>query len=427
MTYQATRAFAQSCDAADPLASYRDQFHFPQTENGEPTHYFLGNSLGLQPKATEAHVRQILEDWRTLGVRGHFAAPNPWMTYHEQLAARSAPHLGARPSEVTLMNGLTVNLHLLLVSFYRPTPKRYKILMEAKAFPSDIYAIKSHLRFHGFDPAEALIEAKPRAGESTIRTEDLIGLIEEEGASIALVMLAGVNYYTGQAFEMGRITEAGHAQGCTVGFDLAHAAGNIELRLHDWDVDFAAWCTYKYFNGGPGSLAGAFVHERFSYAPDLDRFTGWWGYDRPRRFEMNPDFDPMRGAEGWQISNQPMLTLAGLHASLDLFAEVGMERLITKRDHLTGYLAFLLDEMAPEGVSIITPRDPAHRGAQLSLRIAAGGKALFQRLTADRIRCDWREPDVIRVAPVPFYNSYEDAFVFAETLTNLCRAVAQEA
>ncbi len=415
-TFEPTLSGARRLDADDSLAGYRDRFFIPQTPGGEDVVYFSGNSLGLQPKAVRGYVEKELEDWATLGVEGHFLARHPWMPYHEFLTEQTARLVGARPVEVVVMNTLTVNLHLMLVSFYRPTLARHKILIEGDAFPSDRYAVASQLRFHGYDPAEALVELKPRPDETTIRTEDIEALLEAEGEEIALVMLGGVNYYTGQAFEMGRIAEAARAQGCTVGFDLAHAAGNLVLALHDWGVDFAVWCSYKYLNAGPGSLAGCFVHERHARRADLPRFAGWWGHDKETRFLMPDAFRPLPGAEGWQLSNPPILPLAALRASLDIFDEVGMARLREKSDRLTGYLEFLLQEKLPDAVEILTPADPAQRGAQLSLRVQ-GGEGIHARLVAEGVVCDWREPDVIRVAPVPLYNRFADVYRFVEILT----------
>jgi kynureninase len=414
--FKPTQAEAQKWDADDPLAAYREQFHLPQTEAGAPFLYLCGHSLGLQPKKVAVYVEQDLRDWATLGVEGHFTAQTPWWSYHETLTAQTARLVGALPLEVVVMNALTVNLHLMFVSFYRPTPQRYKILVEADAFPSDRYAVESHLKWHGYDPRDALIALPPREDEAAVRTEDIEAVLAREGGSIALVWLGGVNYYTGQAFDMARITQAGHAQGCVVGFDLAHAAGNLLLHLHDWDVDCAVWCSYKYLNAGPGSVAGCFVHERHAQRPDLPRFAGWWGHNKTTRFEMPPDFDPIPGAEGWQVSNPPILQLAALRASMDIFDQVGMERLRAKSEQLTGYLESLLDQHALDGISLITPRDPQQRGAQLSLRIARNGKTLHERLTQANVLCDWREPDVMRVAPAPLYNTFMEVYTFVNHL-----------
>ena len=336
------------------------------------------------------------------------------MPYHELLAGPTARLVGALPEEVVVMNSLTVNLHLMLVSFYRPTAARNKILIESNAFPSDQYAVQSQIRYHGYDPATSLVEIAPRPGEKTIRAEDIEKVLSGEGDRIALAMLGGVNYYSGQAFDCARIVTAGHAQGCVVGFDMAHAAGNLPLQLHDWNADFAVWCSYKYLNGGPGCIAGCFVHERHARNPDLPRFAGWWGNDKTARFRMEPEFRAMAGAEGWQLSNPSILSMAALRASMDIFDEVGMEQIRAKSGELTGYLEFLLTEKASDSYSIITPRDPAQRGAQLSLQIKSHGRNVCERLARQGILCDWREPDILRVAPVPLYNSFLDVHTFAE-------------
>ena len=411
MTYRTDETFAHEMDAADALAPLRAQFHVPKTADGKDTIYLCGNSLGLQPKATESALMQELSDWKNLGVEGHFHAKNPWMPYHEFLTAQLAALVGAKPSEVVAMNGLTVNLHLMMVSFYRPTQARYKIVIEGGAFPSDRYAVASQIIFHGFDPATALIELQPRPGESTLRTEDIEQRIAQEGGSIALILIGGVQYYTGQFFELARIAKAGRAQGCVVGFDLAHAVGNVPLQLHDWDVDFACWCSYKYLNSGPGSVAGCFVHERHAKA-DVPRFSGWWGHDKATRFKMGPNFKAVEGAEGWQLSNPPILSLAAVKASLDIFAQTGMEKLRAKSLALTGYMEFLLDAKVPDALRILTPRDPAQRGCQLSLVMKKDGRKIFEALTAQGVICDWREPDCIRVAAVPLYNSFMDVYRF---------------
>jgi kynureninase len=402
-------------DLSDPLRQFRERFYFPRVAGGEPI-YFTGNSLGLMPKTARRYVEQELDDWEKLAVEGHLHAKHPWLPYHEFLTDRMAAIIGAKPLETVVMNSLTVNLHLLLVSFYRPTSARYKIVIERGAFPSDQYAVKSQIRFHGYDPVAALIELAPREGESTLRTEDIIEAIEREGESVALVMLGGVNYYTGQAFDMKTITLAGHNAGAVVGFDLAHAAGNLELRMHDWDVDFACWCSYKYLNGGPGAVGGAFVHERHAASFDLPRFAGWWGHDKATRFLMGPEFVLLAGAEGWQISNPPILQMAALRASLEIFAEAGMEALREKSVKLTGYLETLIGEIGDERISIITPRDAESRGCQLSIRVNGGDRSLHERLVERGVSADWREPDVIRVAPVPLYNSFADVYRFAEIL-----------
>ncbi len=405
---------AREMDAADPLASYRERFLFPKKRNGHECLYFCGNSLGLQPRTARAYIEQELRDWAELGVEGHFHAQHPWLPYHEFLAEQTARLVGALPIEVVVMNSLTVNLHLMMLSFYRPTPERRKILIEANAFPSDQYAAQSQIKFHGYDPRTALLELQPRASESTLRTEDIEAFIAKEGRSIALILLGGVNYATGQAFDMPRITAAGHAQGCVVGFDLAHAAGNLVLSLHDWNADFAVWCSYKYLNAGPGGIAGCFVHERHTRNFELPRLAGWWGHDKKTRFRLNSKFEAMPGAEGWQLSNPPIFQLAALRASMEIFDEAGMEKLRAKSLLLTGYLEYLLTQKGSNDFTILTPRDPAQRGAQLSLQMREHGKALCQRLLEKNVICDWREPDIIRVAPAPLYNSFMDAYRFAE-------------
>lgn len=416
-TFTNTLQYARQLDAQDPLHKYRDQFHLPVQPNGNPFLYFTGNSLGCQPKRTREYVMTELDDWEKLGVEGHFHARNPWMPYHEFLTKSVSSLVGATEKEAVVMGSLTNNLHLLMVSFYRPTPARYKILMEDDAFPSDHYAMDSQAKFHGYDPKDAVIKMKPRQGEYTIRTEDILDLIEREGDSIATIMFGGVNYYTGQLFEMEKITKAGHAKGCTVGFDLAHAVGNVPLKLHEWGVDFAAWCHYKYCNAGPGSVAGLFVHERHAYDFERPRFAGWWGHDKERRFLMEHEFQPIPGAESWQLSNAPILSMAALRASLSLFDEVGMEALRAKSLKLTAYLEYLLADVYDKvPIQVITPSDPAQRGAQLSLLTLKDGKKLFNKLMDHGVITDWREPNVIRMAPVPLYNSYEDIWKFVQLL-----------
>lgn len=416
-TFQPTREAALALDADDALAAYRDQFCLPQIHaSDQHVVYLCGHSLGLQPKIVRDYIDEELQDWAALGVEGHFSARRPWLSYHETLTAQTARLVGAQPAEVVVMNSLTVNVHLLLVSFYRPTPERFKILIEADAFPSDRYAVASHIKWHGYDPQEALLTLQPRPGEVAVRQEDIAALLDREGAATALIWLGGVNYYTGQVFDMAAITTMGHAHGCIVGFDLAHAAGNIVLHLHDWDVDCAAWCSYKYLNAGPGAVAGCFVHERYASRPDLPRLAGWWGHNKDTRFHMPADFDPIPGAEGWQISNPPIFQLAALRASMSIFDGVGMARLRAKSERLTGYLDYLIRHRALPDITLITPDDPAQRGAQLSLRIKSHGRALHQHLTEAHIICDWREPDVIRVAPVPLYNTFLDVFTFVNAL-----------
>ena len=399
-------------DADDPLASFRDRFLLPKSASGEECIYLCGHSLGLQPKKARDYIEQELQDWAEFGVEGHFHARNPWMPYHRLLTEQTAALVGAQPQEVVVMNSLTVNLHLMMVSFYRPTRQRHKIVVERGAFPSDQYAVKSQIKVHGYDPSSALIELTPRPGEFCVRDEDAEELIEREGDAIALILLGGVNYATGQAFDMQGITASGHARGCVVGFDLAHAAGNLPLRLHEWGPDFAAWCSYKYLNGGPGCVGGCFVHERHARAWELPRYEGWWGHEEKIRFEMGPEFQPMAGAEGWQLSNPPILALAPLRASMEIFHEAGMERLRAKSVALTGYLEFLLEGIASSKFSIITPRESERRAAQISIRIPDKRKAFCEELAGAGVIADWREPDILRVAPVPLYNSYQDVYEF---------------
>ena len=410
---------AAHLDATDPLAAFRQEFHLPAGPDGRPCAYFCGNSLGLMPKAARAAAEQEFDSWARLGVEGHFQAPSFWMHYHDTLTEASARLVGALPLEVVVMNNLTVNLHLLLVSFYRPTATRYKILMEGGAFPSDQYAIESQARMHGLDPAEAIVELVPRPGEYTLRTEDIEAKIAELGNSLATILIGGVNYYTGQAFDMAVITRAGHAVGAYVGFDLAHAAGNLALHLHDWDVDFACWCTYKYLNSGPGGTSGVFVHERFAHRPDLVRLAGWWGHDASVRFQMKKGFQPMAGAAGWQLSNAQIFPMAIHRASLALVERVGgMAALRRKSEQLTGRLeSHILNLGLPTSqLEIITPADPAQRGCQLSVLVHQRGRELFDFLAAQGIIADWREPNVIRLAPVPLYNSFEDVDRVGEAL-----------
>ena len=418
VTCDTTESFAERMDEQDSLRHFRERFYIPKQSNGEEVVYFTGNSLGLQPKTTREYIEQELKDWETLGVEGHFKAKNPWMPYHELLTEQMARVVGAKPIETVVMNSLTVNLHLLMVSFYRPTLTRHKIVIEAGAFPSDQYAVASQIKFHGFDVKSSLIELKPRKNETCLRTEDIEKTIVENADSIALILLGGVNYYTGQAFDMRRITEIGHKFGAIVGFDLAHAAGNLRLKLHDWSVDFAAWCSYKYLNSGPGGIGGCFIHERHASDFDLPRFAGWWGHDKETRFLMKPDFLPIKGAEGWQMSNPPIFQMASHRASLEIFDEAGMESLTGKSRKLTGYLEFLLNEIDNGRISLITPKDSSERGCQLSIRVKDADKNLFKAISERGVIADWREPDVIRVAPVPLYNSFADVYKFAEILKN---------
>jgi kynureninase len=419
MNYQNTLDYAKQLDQKDPLSYVRKEFHIPTDADGNEWLYFTGNSLGLQPKATQGAIQQELNDWAKYGVEGHFEAANPWMPYHEFLTENMAKIVGAKPIEVVVMNTLTTNLHLLMVSFYQPTKNKYKIVIESDAFPSDRYAVQSQLEFHGFDAKEGLIEWKPREGEELLRMEDLETILEEQGDEIALLMIGGVNYYTGQYLDIKKIAELGHAKDCIVGIDLAHGAGNIQPDLHDSGVDFAAWCTYKYLNSGPGSLAGLFVHERHANNRDLPRFSGWWNHNKETRFNMRQPFDVMPGAEGWQLSNPPILSMAAIKASLDLFAKVGMDALREKSEKLTGYFEFLINQIDSESIKIITPSNPKERGCQLSIQVQNADKSLHEKLTANNIITDWREPDVIRCAPVPMYNSFEDVYRMVEILKSL--------
>ena len=416
MTYESTKNFAQKMDAADPLRSFRDRFHLPIQKDGTPYVYLCGNSLGLQPKSVRAAIEQELSDWEHYGVEGHFHAKHPWMPYHEFLTEAMAKVVGAKPIEVVVMNTLSVNLHLMMVSFYRPTASRNKILIEYDAFPSDKYAVESQIKFHGYDPAESLIELKGRTGEVLIRPEDIEKVIEEQGDEIALIMLGNTNYYTGQFFDMKKITELGHAKGCMVGFDCAHGAGNVKLDLHNSGADFAVWCSYKYINSGPGSLGGCFVHERHAHDKNLPRFTGWWGHNKDTRFGMRDAFDPIPGVEAWQLSNPPILSMVAVKASLEVFMDAGMENIFKKSKILTGYLEFLIKGMKNDKITIITPEIPEHRGSQLSIQVKDADKTLYNKITEMGVIADWREPDVIRVAPVPLYNSFEDVFKFVEIL-----------
>ena len=418
MKYQAGADFAADLDRADPLAAFREQFHIPR-HDGSDEIYLCGNSLGLQPKKVGRYVQEELEDWQRLAVKAHFDGRRPWMPYHEQFAESTARLVGARPLEVVNMNSLTVNLHLMMTSFYRPTRERHKILMERTAFPSDRYAVATQIAFHGYDVDSSLIELAPRSGGAIMAMEEIEEVLAAEGERIALLLLPGVQYYSGQAFDMARVTRAARRVGCVAGFDLAHAAGNLPLKLHDWDVDFAVWCNYKYMNAGPGAVAGCFVHERHAREFDRPRLGGWWGHDKQSRFRMGPQFVPMAGAEGWQLSNPPILGLVPLLASLEIFDDAGMPALRTKSVQLTGYLEFLLQEELSAEVDILTPTDPEQRGCQLSLRLHAGrGRArqIFEQLEARGVTGDWREPDVIRVAPVPLYNSYTDVHRFVKIL-----------
>ncbi len=418
MNYENTLAYAQYLDNNDPLRDYRNRFHIPKV-NGKDSYYFTGNSLGLQPKTARTYIEEEMKGWETLGVEGHFASnKRPWMEYHKFSKDALARIVGAKPIEVVSMNNLSVNLHLLMVSFFKPTKTRYKIICEAGAFPSDQYMFETQLKFHGLNPDEALIELKPRTGEHTLRAEDILSKIAEVGDELALVLIGGIQYYTGQLFDMKAITEAGQKVGAKVGFDLAHAFGNVPLQLHDWNVDFATWCSYKYLNSGPGNVSGIFVHERYANDSSLDRFAGWWGHNEKERFKMKKGFQPMPGADGWQLSNVNVISTASHLAALELFDEVGIEKLRKKSLKLTGYLEFLIKDIAGDSgiFEIITPSDPEQRGCQLSIFFHKDGRRLFDALAAAGVIADWREPNVIRIAPVPLYNRYEDVYQFAHIL-----------
>ncbi len=419
MNYQNNLAYAQQLDKEDKLSYLREQFHIPKDKNGKDWLYFTGNSLGLQPKTTQQYIQQELDDWAKLGVEGHFEAKNPWLSYHEFLSENMAKIVGAKSLEVVVMNTLTTNLHLLMVSFYKPTKTKYKIVIESDAFPSDRYAVESQLKFHGFDAKDGLIEWKPREGEELLNIGDLETIVSEQGDEIALLLIGGVNYYTGQYLDLERIAEVGHSKDCFVGIDLAHGAGNISPDLHKSGVDFAAWCTYKYLNSGPGSLAGLFVHEKHAKNKDLPRFAGWWNHNKETRFNMRMPFDVMEGAEGWQLSNPPILSMAAIRASLDMFDEVGMEALREKSEKLTGYFEFLINEIGSDDIKIITPSNPQERGCQLSIQVKNADKSLHQKLTEKHIITDWREPDVIRCAPTPMYNTFEDVYRMVSLLKEL--------
>ncbi|HIA28764.1 MAG TPA: kynureninase [Candidatus Marinimicrobia bacterium] len=413
MNYEASLSFAEQMDQNDPLKDYRRMFHFHRM-GGKEVIYFCGNSLGLMSKTTTEMVNKELEVWAKKGVIGQHTY---WEPYHEHLSKSTARLVGAKPSEVVVMNALTVNLHLLLISFYQPTGNRNKIVIEKGAFPSDQYAVESQIKLHGLNPKDVLLELSPREGEKTLHTEDILETLKEHGDSIATILIGGVNYYTGQAFDMEAITKAGQKIGAYVGFDLAHAAGNIMLDLHDWGVDFAAWCSYKYLCAGPGSPGGVFIHERHGNW-DGPRLSGWWGHDKQTRFQMGPDFVPIKGAEGWQISNAPILAMACLRASMAIFDKVGMSLIRSKSEKLTGYMEFLMNTISNK-VEIVTPADATQRGSQLSLVMNKNGKDVFNQLGLQGVICDWREPDVIRVAPVPLYNSFIEVYRFYEILKSL--------
>ena len=417
MEYKTTKEYAKNLDRKDTLAKYRNQFHIPLQKNGEEYIYFCGNSLGLQPKKTKEYVDQEIIDWANLGVEGHLNAKNPWLPYHEFLSSGYANLLGAKASEVIAMNTLTVNLHLMMISFYNPTKEKFKIIIESDAFPSDIYAVESQIRLHNLDINKSLIKIKPRKGETIIRIQDIENLIEKEGDKTTLILLGGVNYYTGQVFEMKKITEQAQKKNIKVGFDLAHAIGNIRLNLHKWGVDFAVWCSYKYLNSGPGSIGGAYIHEKH-HSAHLPRLCGWWGHNKDDRFKMPKKFNPIKTAEGWQLSNPPILSLAAIRSSLSIFDEVSMEKLIVKSKNQSKYLRDLLKTINTERIEIITPEDS---GCQTSIRVKYGNKLLYEKISEEGIIADWREPDVIRIAPVPLYNSYLDIYKFYKILHKLIK------
>ncbi len=413
--FENTSSFSKKLDNKDPLKNFRKEFHFPKIKKNKECLYFCGNSLGLQPKKAKEYVNQELADWAKYAVHGHFEAKNPWYPYHEFLTESTARLVGAKPSEVVVMNTLSVNLHLMMVSFYRPTQERYKILIESSAFPSDHYAVASQARFHGLDPETAILKLFPRKGESTLRTEDILSCIESEGKKIALILLGNVNFLTGQAFNIPAITQAGHSQGCLVGFDLAHGTGNLKLELHKDEVDFATWCSYKYLNAGPGSLSGCFIHEKHLSNPSIPRFEGWWGHNKHKRFEMKPQFDPMPTAEAWQLSNPPILQMAALRASMELFDRATMTALRKKSELLTGFLEHIIVSLESKSIEMITPKNPQERGCQLSLKVK-NGKTLEEKLKNEGVICDFRAPDIIRFSPVPLYNSFQDVFKLGQLL-----------
>lgn len=415
MKFENTIAFAKQLDEQDSLKSFRDKFYIPII-NGNECIYFTGNSLGLQPKTTQDYVLNELEDWASFGVEGHFYARQPWFSYHEMFPHLLTKIIGALPEEIVVMNQLTVNLHLLMASFYQPTNERFKIICEAKAFPSDQYAFETQARFHGLNPDEVIIEVEPRVGEYVIRTEDILDTIKKHGNETAIVIFSGVNYYNGQVFDMKAITEAAHATGAYCGFDLAHAAGNIELHLHDWDIDFACWCSYKYLNSGPGGVAGAFINKKHTGNKNLPRLAGWWGQEKETRFLMEKGFKPIPTAEGWQLSNAPILSMAAHKASLDIVEEAGFENLVAKGQMLSDYLFFIIEEINASAdkkrIEIITPKNA--KGCQVSMLMLEKGKEVFDTLKQQGILADWREPNVIRIAPVPLYNSFTDVWKFGE-------------
>jgi kynureninase len=415
MKFENTLKFAKEMDRNDPLKKFRSRFFIPK-HKGRNVIYLNGNSLGLQPKTVAAHILRELSDWAKFGVEGHFNAEFPWYSYHEQLAGSLSRLCGATEKEVIAMNQLTSNLHFLFVSFYRPIPKRSLIICEAKAFPSDQYLLESQVRFHGFDPKKTIIEISPRKGEHILRTSDILDTIQKHRNDLALVFIGGVNYYTGQVMDMKAITRAAHEAGALAGFDLAHAMGNVRLNLHKWNVDFAAWCSYKYLNSGPGSVGGAFIHSRHHKAK-LPRFAGWWGHDKNQRFKMEKGFSPIPTAEGWALSNAPVLSMAAHKAALEIFDEAGTSLLFEKSKKLIAYLRYILEESDKTGLlEILTPEDA---GSQISISMREHGKEVYNKLVSKGVMADWREPSVIRVAPVPLYNSFEDVYRFGDTLKKI--------
>lgn len=406
------RNYAEQLDQQDPLAHFREQFLIPKDDQGKDTIYFCGNSLGLQSRNIREVIEQELKDWEDFGVTGHHKSKYPWYKYHEFLTASMAALIGAKPLETVVMNTLSVNLHLMMVSFYRPDSRRNKILIEYSSFPSDRYAVESQIRFHGFDPAECLMVLQPEGGSDVITNEQLEDVFKKHGHELALVLIGSVNYYTGQAYPIKKLCELAKEYACTIGFDLAHGAGNLKLNLHDDGPDFAIWCGYKYLNGGPGTLGGIFVHERHAHNTDLPRFAGWWGHDKTTRFQMRPEFIMMSGAEGWQLSNPPILPMACLRASLSILCEAGIDRLRKKSIAMGDLLFSLFDQWNHANIEVITPRDPAQRGAQLSIKIHNADKEIFNKLSKQGVIADWREPDVIRIAPVPLYNSFTEVYDF---------------
>ncbi len=419
LMYENNLDFAIKKDKEDPLNKYRNEFLIPTNNKGEDLIYLCGNSLGLQPKKTSDYIQQELIDWAKFGVEGHTDAKHPWLPYHEFLTNSMAKIVGAKPSEVVIMNSLTTNLHLMMVSFYQPSKNKYKILIERDAFPSDKYAVESQLKLHGYCEKKGLIQWKPREGEELCRIEDLERIMQEQGDEIALIMIGATNYYSGQLYPLKKITEIGHQFNCLVGFDLAHGVGNIQPNLHDTDADFAVWCTYKYLNSGPGSLGGCFVHERHANNSALNRFAGWWGHNKKTRFNMRQEFDVLPGAEGWQLSNPAILSMAAIRASLNLFDKAGFSNLISKSKSLTGFLEYLINELNNSKINIITPKNPQERGCQLSIQVKDANKKLHTQLTKSGVISDWREPDVIRVAPAPLYNSYQDVYEFVQRLKKI--------